>query len=45
MRNAATYAKATTTGFPQQQTKYQAINCSHCPLNGVCHKSKGNRVV
>ena len=45
MRNAGTYTKATTTGFPQQVTKYQAINCSNCPLNGVCHKSKGNRVM
>lgn len=45
MRNAGTYTKATTTGFPQQVTKYQAINCSHCPLNGICHKSRGNRVI
>jgi len=34
--------RKTSTGFDQ---KYQAKNCSNCPLNGVCHKSKGNRVI
>ncbi|AIM37230.1 hypothetical protein KO02_11420 [Sphingobacterium sp. ML3W] len=24
---------------------YQAKNCVGCPLNGACHKSKGNRIV
>lgn len=37
--------KKTTTGFKQTYRRYQAKNCSNCPLNGVCHKSKGNRII
>jgi transposase len=35
----------TSTGFIQNVKKYQAQNCQHCPLNGACHKSKGNRII
>lgn len=45
MENAGTYSRVTATGFVQQVTKYQAKNCNGCPLNGACHKSKGNRVI
>jgi transposase len=45
MQNIGTYTKVTTVGFEQHLTKYRAANCEHCPLNGVCHKSKGNRVI
>jgi len=45
MQNIGTYTKTTAAGFEQHLTKYQAANCEHCPLNGVCHKSKGNRVI
>jgi transposase len=45
MRNIGTYTKTTATGFEQHLTKYRAVNCDRCPLNGVCHKSKGNRVI
>jgi len=37
--------RVTTTGFRQISKKYQAKNCSNCPLNGACHKSKGNRII
>ncbi|HEY0668823.1 MAG TPA: IS1182 family transposase [Sphingobacteriaceae bacterium] len=37
--------RRTSTGFIQSYRRYQAKNCGTCPLNGVCHKSKGNRVV
>lgn len=37
--------RITTTGFKQTSKKYQAKNCSNCPLNGACHKSKGNRII
>ena len=37
--------KKTTTGFKQTYRRYQAKNCSNCPLNGVCHKSKENRMI
>lgn len=49
MGQAMTYVgdskKQTSTGFKQTYKRYQAKNCSTCPLNGVCHKSKGNRVI
>lgn len=37
--------RKTSTGFEQTIRRYQAKNCNHCPLNGKCHKSQGNRVV
>jgi transposase len=37
--------KKTTTGFKQTYRSYQAKNCSNCPLNGICHKSKTNRII
>lgn len=45
MQNTGTYTKTTAAGFEQNLTKYQAVNCERCPLNGVCHKTKGNRVI
>jgi transposase len=45
MENKGTYSKVTSTGFIQTITKYQAKNCSNCPLNGSCHKSKGDRII
>ena len=33
----------TETGFTQQLSTYQAINCEGCPLRSQCHKAKGNR--
>lgn len=35
----------TSTGFQQTLRRYQAQNCYNCPLNGACHKSKGNRII
>lgn len=40
-----TVKKRTTSGFEQQIRRYQAKNCNNCPLNGACHKSKGNRLI
>lgn len=40
-----TVKKRTTSGFEQHIRRYQAKNCNNCPLNGVCHKSKGNRLI
>ena len=45
MQNIGTYNKKTSTGFEQTLTRYQAKNCATCPLNGACHKSKGNRII
>lgn len=45
MRFIGTYTKETATGFKQTIKRYQAHNCANCPLNGACHKSKGNRII
>jgi transposase len=37
--------RKTSTGFEQTSKRYQAKNCSNCPLNGACHKSQGNRII
>jgi hypothetical protein len=37
--------KTTSTGFTGQITRYQAASCSNCPLRGVCHKNKNNRII
>jgi transposase len=39
------YTRKTSTGFEQKVKRYQAKNCATCPLNGACHKSKGNRII
>jgi len=45
MHHIGTYVKETATGFKQTIKRYQARNCANCPLNGACHKSKGNRII
>lgn len=37
--------RKTVTGFEQTARLYKAINCQGCPLNGVCHKSKSERII
>lgn len=39
------FKRQTSTGFVQTLKRYQAKNCMNCPLNGACHKSKGNRTI
>lgn len=45
MHKTGIHQRITSTGYRQQITRYQARNCTGCPLNGVCHKSKGDRVI
>jgi hypothetical protein len=45
MESITPYSKTTTGGYLQQIKRYRAKNCEGCPLNGACHKSKGNRVI
>jgi hypothetical protein len=40
-----TSIRKTSTGFEQSIKRYQAQNCVTCPMNGACHKSKGNRII
>jgi transposase len=37
--------RTTRTGFKQKLSKYQAKNCSRCPLRSACHSQKGNRII
>ena len=45
MENVGTRKRITDSGFEQSVTRYRAQNCEGCPMRGVCHKSKGNRIV
>jgi len=45
MQNIGELSKKTTTGFIQTISRYQARNCEGCPLRGVCHKAKANRII
>lgn len=35
----------TKSGFQQNYTVYEAVNCAKCPLRAACHKSKSNRQI
>ena len=37
--------QVTDNGYKQQKRHYQAQNCNGCPMRGVCHKSKSNRII
>ena len=45
INNIGTYRKKNDNGFEQTINRYQATNCEGCPLRGVCHKSKDNRII
>ena len=45
MHHIGTCTQKTEAGYTRILDKYQAKNCSKCPLNGVCHRSKGNRII
>lgn len=45
INHIGTYQTKTKTGFTQTISRYQATNCEGCPLRGVCHKSKNNRII
>jgi hypothetical protein len=45
MNYIGTTTKTTAAGYNQQVKKYTASNCEGCPLRGVCHQSKYNRVI
>jgi transposase len=45
MRHIGDQRSTTKAGHPQNVSRYQAHNCAGCPLNGACHKAKGNRII
>jgi hypothetical protein len=45
MHKVSTEITESKAGYKYVVDLYQAINCSRCPLNGACHKQKGNRKI
>ena len=45
MNNIGTYTRKNDSGFEQTISRYRSKNCQGCPLRGVCHKAKGNRII
>ena len=45
MSHQSTYKQKTEGGFTRTIDRYEATNCTNCPLRGACHKNKGNRVI
>lgn len=37
--------RTSSNGYEADVSKYQAAQCEGCPLRGMCHKSKGNRII
>jgi transposase len=45
MKRIGEHEEKTEAGFAKTYHHYQANNCKGCPLRGVCHKQKGNRII
>ena len=45
MVNIGSETKYTDNAYERLYTKYQAQNCHSCPMRGVCHDQKSNRVI
>ena len=45
MHNIGAHKEKSKSGHEYHITKYQAQNCEGCPMRGMCHKQKGNRIV
>lgn len=37
--------RSSSNGYQANVSRYQAKRCQGCPLGGMCHKSKGNRIL
>lgn len=37
--------KKSENNYSKKMVLYQAINCNGCPVRGVCHNQKGNRII
>jgi transposase len=45
LMNIGTKKNKSDLGYISTVTRYQAQNCQGCPLRGLCHKAKGNRIM
>lgn len=39
------FTQINANGFLQTLHRYQAKNCNACPMRGVCHNQRGNRII
>lgn len=44
MKHIGDGQRVSTSGYVQLISRYQAQNCTGCPMRGVCHLGQGNRV-
>jgi Asp-tRNA(Asn)/Glu-tRNA(Gln) amidotransferase C subunit len=45
MRKTGENKKLSAAGYEQTIAKYEAADCSRCPMRGACHKGKDNRII
>lgn len=45
MRHIGDQCSTNKAGHSSIVSRYQAVNCAGCPLNGACHKAKGERII
>jgi len=45
MENIGTGNRKTENGYVTVLNYYKAKNCNNCPLRGICHNAKGERVI
>jgi transposase len=45
MRYIGQKTSRTKTGYLQTHRRYQAQNCTGCPMRGPCHKARGDRII
>lgn len=45
MSNIGQKKNKSDLGYVSTLTLYKALNCTGCPVRGLCHKSKSNRVI
>ncbi|MFZ1788002.1 MAG: IS1182 family transposase [Saprospiraceae bacterium] len=45
MENVGNGRRVSSNGYESQVSYYQAKRCNSCPLRGMCHEAKGNRMI
>lgn len=45
MKKIGERIKKSENNYSKKIALYQAINCNGCPVRGVCHNQKGNRII
>ncbi len=45
LEKTGTGKRITDNGYETELTFYRAKNCRNCPLRGICHRAKGERII